>query len=130
LSFAFNVLFWWAVRDATGSAMLATEKSLEFLTGYLIEKSLAVDNILVFLLIFSYFAVPSAFQKRVLMAAVAAKFHLLNYGLAVILMFIGGKMCLIDFYKIPVGVSLGVVVGILAVTMLLSLRKPSAEPLG
>ncbi len=269
LSFAFNALFWWAVRDATGSATLATEKSLEFLTGYLIEKSLAVDNIFVFLLIFSYFAVPSAFQKRVLMigiigaivlrtvmilvggwllaqfhwilylfgvfliltgikmwwaagkepdlndnpalkllrrvlpvsqhydgerfwtlqngkkiatpllmvialialtdvifavdsipaifaitadpfivltsnvfailglramyfllAAVAAKFHLLNYGLAVILMFIGGKMCLIDFYKIPVGVSLGVVVGILAVTMLLSLRKPSAEPLG
>jgi tellurite resistance protein TerC len=36
--------------------------------------------------------------------------------------FIGTKMCLIDFYKIPVGVSLGVVVGILAVTMLLSLR--------
>ena len=64
------------------------------------------------------------------LAAVAAKFHLLNYGLAVILMFIGGKMCLIDFYKIPVGVSPGVVVGILAVTMLLSLRKPGAEPLG
>ena len=34
LSFAFNALFWWAVRDATGSATLATEKSLEFLTGW------------------------------------------------------------------------------------------------
>ena len=40
-----------------------------------------------------------------------------------ILVFIGTKMCLIDVYKIPVSVSLGVVVGILAVTMLLSVRS-------
>ena len=44
-----------------------------------------------------------------LLAAVANKFHLLNYGLAVILVFIGTKMCLIDSYKIPVAVALGVV---------------------
>ena len=49
---------------------MANEKSLEFLTGYLIEKSLAVDNIFVFLLIFTYFAVPPAFQKRVLMIGI------------------------------------------------------------
>ena len=248
LSFAFNGLFWWAVAQDHGSAV-ANEKSMEFLTGYLIEKSLAVDNIFVFLLIFTYFAVPPAFQKRVLMigiigaivlrtvmillgswliaefhwvlylfgaflmltgikmwwaagqepdlesnpalkllrrvmpvskrfdgekfftvengkriatplllvialvgltdvifavdsipaifaittdpfivltsnvfailglramyfllAAVAAKFHLLSYGLAVILVFIGTKMMLIDVFKIPVAVSLGVVV--------------------
>ena len=261
LSFLFNALFWWAVKDSTGSSAIANEKSLEFLTGYLIEKSLAVDNIFVFLLIFTYFAVPPAFQKRVLMigiigaivlrtimilvggwllqefhwvlyvfgafliltgikmwwaagkepdlndnpalkllrrvlpvsknfdgenfftvengkkiatplfmviclvaltdvifavdsipaifaitkdpfivltsnvfailglramyfllAAVANKFHLLNYGLAVILVFIGTKMCLIDIYKIPVWASLGAVVAILAFTMILSLR--------
>ena len=261
LSFLFNALFWWAVKDSTGSNAIANEKSLEFLTGYLIEKSLAVDNIFVFLLIFTYFAVPPAFQKRVLMigiigaivlrtimilvggwllqefhwvlyvfgafliltgikmwwaagkepdlndnpalkllrrvlpvsknfdgenfftvengkkiatplfmviclvaltdvifavdsipaifaitkdpfivltsnvfailglramyfllAAVANKFHLLNYGLAVILVFIGTKMCLIDIYKIPVWASLGAVVAILAFTMILSLR--------
>jgi hypothetical protein len=58
LSFLFNGLLWWAVKDSTGSSELANQKSLEFLTGYLIEKSLAVDNIFVFLLIFSYFAVP------------------------------------------------------------------------
>ena len=57
----------------------------------------------------------------------ANKFHLLNYGLAVILVFIGTKMCLIDLVKIPVGVSLGVVVGILAITMLLSLRSAPAD---
>ncbi|WP_439520746.1 TerC family protein [Hydrogenophaga sp.] len=261
LSFVFNALFWWAVKDTTGSTALANEKSLEFLTGYLIEKSLAVDNIFVFLLIFTYFAVPAEFQKRVLMIgivgaivlrtvmilvggwlisefhwvlyvfgaflvltgikmwwaagkesslddnpalkllrrvlpvskgfdgekfftiengkriatplfmviclvgltdvifavdsipaifaitqdpfivltsnvfailglramffllqAAAGRFHLLNYGLAVILVFIGGKMLLIDIYKIPVAVSLGVVFSILAITMLWSSR--------
>ncbi|RZI70880.1 MAG: hypothetical protein EOP38_31695, partial [Rubrivivax sp.] len=70
LSFVFNALFWWAVKDSTGSSALANEKSLEFLTGYLIEKSLAVDNIFVFLLIFTYFAVPAEFQKRVLMIGI------------------------------------------------------------
>jgi tellurite resistance protein TerC len=43
---------------------------MEFLTGYLIEKSLAVDNIFVFLMIFTYFAVPPEFQKRVLMIGI------------------------------------------------------------
>lgn len=261
LSLVFNGLFWWAVKDSTGSSAIATEKSLEFLTGYLIEKSLAVDNIFVFLMIFSYFAVPPAFQKRVLMIgilgaivlrtvmilvggwllaqfhwilylfgaflvltgvkmwwaagqepsldgnpalrllrrvlpvskgfdgekfftvengkriatplfmviclvglvdvifavdsipaifaitrdpfivltsnvfailglramffllqAAASRFHLLNYGLAVILVFIGTKMMLIDIFKIPVAVSLGVVLSILAITMLWSAR--------
>lgn len=267
LSFLFNALLWWAVKDSTGSTELAHTRSLEFLTGYLIEKSLAVDNIFVFLMIFTYFAVPAQFQKRVLMigivgaivlrtvmilvggwllsqfhwilyvfgafllltgikmwwaagqepslddnpalkllrrllpvsryydgerfwtlengqkiatplfmviclialtdvifavdsipaifaitsdpfivltsnvfailglramyfllAAVAGKFHLLNYGLAVILMFIGAKMCLIDVYKVPVLVSLGVVAGILALTMVLSLRTAARQP--
>jgi tellurite resistance protein TerC len=259
-SFAFNGLFWFAVWQDHGSA-LANTKSLEFLTGYLIEKSLAVDNIFVFLMIFTYFAVPPEFQKRVLMigivgaivlrtvmilvgswliaefhwvlylfgaflvltgikmwwaagkepdleanpalkllrrlmpvsksfdgekfftvengkriatplllvialvgltdvifavdsipaifaitsdpfivltsnvfailglramyfllAAVAAKFHLLSYGLAVVLVFIGTKMLLIDVYKIPVLLSLGVVVAILGITMAWSLK--------
>src|SRR5262245_13169310 len=42
------------------------ESALEFLTGYLIEKSLSVDNIFVFMLIFSYFNVPPRYQHRVL----------------------------------------------------------------
>ncbi|WP_341684740.1 TerC family protein [Limnohabitans sp.] len=264
LSLAFNALFWWAVRDSTGSVAEANTRALEFLTGYLIEKSLAVDNIFVFLMVFTYFAVPPAFQKRVLMigivgaivlralmilvggwllaefhwmlylfgafliltgvkmwiaagqeqtldsnpalkllrkvlpvsqqydgekfftvengrkiatplfmviclialtdvifavdsipaifaitedpfivlssnvfailglramyfllAAVAARFHLLSYGLAIILLFIGSKMVLIDVIKIPVLVSLGAVVGILALTMWLSVRSSS-----
>ena len=260
LSLAFNGLLWWAFAQEQGTAV-ANTKALEFLTGYLIEKSLAVDNIFVFLLIFSYFAVPSAFQKRVLMigiilamvlrtvmilvggwliaefhwvlylfgafllftgikmwwaadkesdlednpalkllrrvmhvsknfdgekfftvqngvkiatplllvvalvgftdvifavdsipaiyavtsdpfivltsnifailglramyfllAAMASKFHLLSYGLALILVFIGTKMLIVDFFKIPVLVSLGVVIGILAITMIWSVK--------
>ena len=69
-SFLFNGLFWWAVKDTTGSTEVANQKSLEFLTGYLIEKSLAVDNIFVFLMIFTYFAVPTVYQKRVLMIGI------------------------------------------------------------
>jgi tellurite resistance protein TerC len=55
-----------------------------------------------------------------LLQAAASRFHLLNYGLAVILVFIGTKMMLIDIFKIPVSVSLGVVLGILAITMVWS----------
>lgn len=260
LSFAFNGLLWWSVWREQGTD-IANTRALEFLTGYLIEKSLAVDNIFVFLMIFSYFAVPPAYQKRVLMigivgamvlrtvliligawliaqfhwilyvfgafllltgikmwwaagqepdlesnpalkllrrvlpvsrgfdgerfftvengrriatplllvialvgitdvifavdsipaifaitsdpfivltsnifailglramyfllAAMATKFHLLSYGLAVILAFIGSKMLLIDLVKIPVFASLGAVIGILALTMWLSVR--------
>jgi tellurite resistance protein TerC len=266
MSFLFNGLLWWAVKDSTGSVEIANAKSLEFLTGYLIEKSLAVDNVFVFLMIFTYFAVPTSFQKRVLMigivgaivlrtlmilagswllaefhwilyvfgaflvltgikmwwaagkepdlnnnpalkllrkllpvsknfdgekfftlengqriatplflviclialtdvifavdsipaifaitndpfivltsnvmailglramyfllAAVANKFHLLSYGLAVILVFIGAKMCLIDIYKIPVSVSLLVVVSILGLTMFLSMKTAKLQ---
>ncbi len=268
ISLAFNALFWWAMQAEHGSAV-ANVKAMEFLTGYLIEKSLAVDNIFVFLMIFSYFAVPPAYQKRVLMigivgaivlrtvmilvgawliaqfhwllylfgafllvtgikmgwaagqepdlesnpalkllrrllpvsrdfdgekfftvqngqriatpllmvaalvgitdvifavdsipaifaitedpfivltsnifailglramyfllAAMAAKFHLLSYGLAVVLVFIGAKMLLIDVIKIPVLASLGIVVAILAVTMVWSLRTAPAADRG
>jgi tellurite resistance protein TerC len=260
VSLAFNGLFWWAVLQDHGMAA-ANTRSLEFLTGYLIEKSLAVDNIFVFLMIFTYFAVPPEYQKRVLMigivgaivlrtlmilggawliaefhwvlyvfgaflvatgvkmwwaagkepdleanpalrllrrlipvsrgfdgerfftlengrriatplllvvalvgvtdvifavdsipaifaitsdpfivltsnvfailglramyfllAAVAERFHLLSYGLALVLVFIGSKMLLVDFVKVPVWLSLGVVVAILGATMVLSLR--------
>ena len=261
VSLVFNAMLWWAIKDTTGSVQVANEKGLEFLTGYLIEKSLAVDNIFVVLLIFTYFSVPPAFQKRVLMfgilgaivlrtimillgawlleqfhwilylfgafliltgikmwrgadeeedlddnaalkllrrimpvskaydgekfftiengkriatpllmvitmvaitdvifavdsipaifaitkdpfivltsnvfailglramffllQAAASRFHLLNYGLAVILVFIGTKMMLIDVFKIPVAVSLGVVMGILVITMVWSAK--------
>ncbi len=47
-------------------AFKGTESGIEWTTGYLIEKSLSVDNVFIFLLIFSTFAVPTAYQHRVL----------------------------------------------------------------
>jgi tellurite resistance protein TerC len=262
LAMVFNGLLWWYLR-ATGDSAVADEKALEFLTGYLIEKSLAVDNIFVFLMLFTYFAVPAEFQRRALLLGVvgaialravmilvgawliarfhwilylfgafllvtgakmwwaadrkpdleanpvlgwmrghlriadghhgetftirrdgelwftplflvlvliavtdlvfavdsipaifavtedpfivltsnifailglramyflladmADRFHLLSYGLALILVFIGTKMLIVDFFKIPVLASLGVVVAILAGSMILSLLRP------
>ena len=264
VSFAFLGWLWWYL-GINGSREVANAKALEFLTGYLIEKALAVDNIFVFLMVFTYFAVPAEFQKRVLMigilgalvlragmilvgawliqqfdwilyifgaflvftgvkmwwaagqepdldanpalkwlrrrlkiaptydgerftttidgvrhftplfvvialigivdiifavdsipaifaittdpfivltsnvfailglramyfllAGMHERFHLLSYGLAVVLAFIGAKMLLLDVYKIPVAWSLGFTVVTLAVTMVLSLKFPAS----
>jgi tellurite resistance protein TerC len=262
VSFVFVGWLWWTLGGPQGSE-LADTKALEFVTGYLLEKALAVDNIFVFLMLFTYFAVPPEFQKRVLMigilgalvlralmiligawliahfhwvlyvfgaflvftgvkmwwaagkepdlesnpalkwirrrvriapnydgekfftvvdgvkratplavvialigvvdlvfavdsipaifaittdpfivltsnvfailglramyfllAGMHERFHLLSYGLAIVLVFIGAKMLLIDVYKIPVAWSLAVTVSVLAAAMLLSLRFP------
>jgi tellurite resistance protein TerC len=66
---AFNALLWWHL-DRTAGSETATRVATEFFTGYLIEKSLAVDNIFVFLMLFTYFAVPAELQKRVLVLGV------------------------------------------------------------
>jgi tellurite resistance protein TerC len=274
LSFAFAGLLWWYLDGAAGRDV-ANLKFTEFVTGYLIEKSLAVDNIFVFLMLFTFFAVPPEFQRRVLifgiigaivlragmiligawliaqfhwvlyifglfllvtgvkmwlfageapdldrnpvlrwlrgrlrvtqefhgerffvakdglkwatplfvvmvmvgvtdvvfavdsipaifaitldpfivltsnvfailglramyflLAGFAGRFHLLSYGLALILVFIGAKMLIVDFVKIPVFASLGVVAAILAASVVLSLTtkpagaKPQPESAG
>ncbi|WP_296894881.1 TerC family protein [Thiobacillus sp.] len=69
LALLFNVGLWWYLKGAYGSEV-ADAKAMEFLTGYLIEKSLAVDNIFVFLMIFGFFAVPAEYQRRVLIYGV------------------------------------------------------------
>ncbi len=266
LAMLFNLGMWWYLKGAHGSEVADT-KALEFLTGYLIEKSLAVDNIFVFLMIFNFFAVPAEYQRRVLiygvmgaivmraimilagawllqefhwvlylfgafliitgikmlmfaeaepdlnknpllnwikrhirltsdysgekfrvmengarvftplflvlvmielsdlvfavdsipaifaittdpfivftsnifailglramyfmLAGMADRFHLLKYGLAMVLVFIGTKMLIVDFYKIPVGLSLGIVGLIIAIFMFASLRVTRKRP--
>lgn len=69
LALVFNALLWWYL-DGTAGREIANDKAAEFFTGYLIEKSLAVDNIFVFLMLFTYFAVPAQLQKRVLILGV------------------------------------------------------------
>jgi tellurite resistance protein TerC len=262
VSFVFVGWLWWYLGGLKGDPG-ADARALEFITGYLVEKALAIDNIFVFLLVFTYFAVPTEYQKRVLMfgilgalvlraimiligawlisqfhwilylfgaflvytgvnmwvatgqepdleanpalkwirshmqvsanydgekfftvqdgvkvatplfvvilliaivdvvfavdsipaifaitmdpfivltsnvfailglramyfmlASVHERFHLLSYGLAIVLVFIGAKMLLMDIYKIPVSWSLGFTVVVLALTMFLSLKIP------
>jgi tellurite resistance protein TerC len=262
LAFLFAGGLWWYLDQSAGRE-LANEKTMEFISGYLVEKSLSVDNIFVFLMIMTYFAVPPIYQKRALilgvigaivlraimiligawllakfhwilyvfgafliitgikmvwaagqepdlnnnpvlkflrkrmnvteqfdgeklftmkngvryatpmllvlvmigatdivfavdsipaifaltddpfivmtanifailglralyflLADLADRFHYLSYGLAAVLVFIGAKMMLIDFYKIPIGVSLSVVAAIIATSMLVSWFKP------
>lgn len=69
LALAFAGLLWWYLNDTQG-AEVAKRKTLEFLAGYLIEQSLSVDNMFVFVMIFTYFAVPPEFQRRVLLYGV------------------------------------------------------------
>jgi tellurite resistance protein TerC len=100
LSLGFNALIWhWE----------GSTKALEFLTGYVVEYSLSVDNIFVFVLVFSYFAVPAAYQHRVLFwgilsalilrgvmigvgVALVETFHWVLYLFGAFLVFTGLKM--------------------------------------
>jgi tellurite resistance protein TerC len=79
LSLGFNALVWHWMGPA---------KALEFLTGYLIEYSLSVDNIFIFILIFSYFAVPAAYQHRLLflgiLSALALRGIIISFGVGFI----------------------------------------------
>ncbi|PKH22555.1 hypothetical protein CIG19_11260 [Enterobacterales bacterium CwR94] len=69
LALLFNGALWWYLNDTVGPEVAHTQ-ALAFLTGYLIEKALAVDNVFVWLMLFSYFAVPAALQRRVLVYGV------------------------------------------------------------
>jgi len=69
MALLFNAGLWWYLSGTVGQEM-ADRKALEFLTGYLIEKSLSVDNVFIFLLIFSSFHVAAQYQRRVLVYGV------------------------------------------------------------
>ncbi|MDP2794009.1 MAG: TerC family protein [Sulfurisoma sp.] len=69
LALIFNAGLWWYLNGTVGPE-IAERKALEFFTGYLIEKSLSVDNVFVFLLIFTAFHVPTEYQRRALVYGV------------------------------------------------------------
>lgn len=69
IAMAFAGALWWYL-DATAGRGVANAKALEFVTGYLIEKSLAVDNVFVWLMLFAFFSIPVELQKRVLILGV------------------------------------------------------------
>jgi tellurite resistance protein TerC len=85
------------------------QQALEFFTGYLVEKALSIDNIFVFIMIFTYFQVPSKYQHKVLFwgilgalvmrvififagVALIQKFHLTIYVFGALLIYTGYKM--------------------------------------
>jgi tellurite resistance protein TerC len=69
LAMLFTGGLWWYLKGTAGPE-IADQKALEFLSGYLIEKALSVDNVFVFLLIFTAFQVPQQYQRRVLIYGV------------------------------------------------------------
>ena len=112
LALVFNLglyLFWDQLSPT--STYTNREAALAFFTGYLIEKSLSVDNIFVFVLIFTFFAVPAAYQHRVLFwgilgalimrgtliavgAALLKEFHWIIYVFGAFLIFTGIRMAI------------------------------------
>ncbi len=115
ISLAFCGWFWWYLDGRFGRE-LANEKALEYLSGYLIEKSLAVDNVFVWISLFSFFAVPVAFQKRVLLygvlgaivmravliyvgALLLAQFHWILYVFGLFLLLTGVKMLVFSTHQ-------------------------------
>jgi tellurite resistance protein TerC len=99
----------WVWLDDTAGRDVANDKVMEFLTGYLVEKSLAVDNVFVWMMIFSYFAIPLELQRRVLLYGILGaillrtvmifagswlitEFHWLLYVFGVFLIITGLKM--------------------------------------
>ncbi len=108
VSMLFAGALWWYLDGAAGREV-ANEKALQFITGYLIEKSLAVDNVFVWLMLFNFFAIPLELQKRVLVFGVLgaiimrtvmifagvwliAQFHWLLYVFGAFLLITGIKM--------------------------------------
>lgn len=116
---AFALWYWWYVGQRFG-AELAQQKLVEFATGYLIEKGLAVENVFVWVTIFSYFAIPAELQKRVLLwgvvgailmravliylgAIVIAKVSWIFYLFGAFLLLTGIKMFLVTGQKPDLG---------------------------
>jgi len=112
LSMLFNlaIYFFWE-KVAPASSYSNSEAALAFFTGYLLEKSLSVDNIFVFVLIFTFFAVPAKYQHRVLFwgiigalimrgtliivgAALLKEFHWIIYIFGAFLIFTGIRMAI------------------------------------
>jgi len=69
VTLAFAGGLWWYLDGSLGRE-IANTTALEFITGYLIEKALAVDNVFIWLMLFGFFAVPAELQKRVLLYGV------------------------------------------------------------
>lgn len=104
----FNLMLWFYLRHQSG-VQLANTKALEFFTGYVIEKSLSVDNLFVFYMVFKQFHIPHDYQQRVFSygiwgavimrllviltgSVLVQKFHWILYVMGVFLLLTGIKI--------------------------------------
>lgn len=111
-AFIFNLL-WWVYLRHTQTPVLANQKALEFLTGYLIEKSLSFDNLFVFYLVFNQLHIPSKYQQRIFAYGIwsaiflrlgiillgvwlVTKFHWLLYIMGAFLIVMAAKVCMTE----------------------------------
>jgi tellurite resistance protein TerC len=127
LAFVFNILFYFYAKDkflatenfdalsGLSAEVMAKNLSFEFLTGFLIEKTLAIDNIFIFALVFSFFKIPKLYQHRILfwgilgalffraifiaIGSVLMEYKLIVIFFGILLMFTGIKMVLKDSSK-------------------------------
>ncbi|MCA6221385.1 TerC family protein [Photorhabdus antumapuensis] len=119
LSLLFALGLWWYCRETVGGAV-ANSQVMAFLTGYLLEKALAVDNVFVWLMLFSYFAIPANLQRRVLIYGVlgaivlrtvmifagswlVSQFSWILYLFGIFLLVTGVKMALAKEDDSPIG---------------------------
>ena len=107
LAIAFNYVFYlYAVRQFGPDA--GTRLGLEFLTGYIVEKSLAIDNIFVFVLVFAYFGIPLQYQHRVLFYGIlgALVFRALFIALGSVLMQYGIVVLIFGAFLLLTGIKM------------------------
>jgi tellurite resistance protein TerC len=107
LAFLFNLFLWYYLKQTEPA--IANDTGLKFFTGYLVEKSLSIDNMFIFIMIFSHFKVPPEYQRRVLLFGILgaiimrlimiflgvfllSKFHWILYLFGSFLVFTGIKM--------------------------------------
>jgi tellurite resistance protein TerC len=110
LALAANYAFY-AYAAAKFGAVEGERLGLEFLTGYIVEKSLAVDNIFVFVMVFQYFAIPTKYQHRVLFYGIigALIFRALFIALGSVLMQYALVVALFGIFLIGTGIKMMVV---------------------
>jgi tellurite resistance protein TerC len=114
LALTFNyLLYQYAQWRFPAQPEAAGEVGLEFLTGYLIEKSLSVDNIFVFVLVFGYFAVPAQYQHRVLFFGIlgALVFRAIFIAIGAVLMQYHWVVILFGVFLVLTGVKMLLVPG-------------------
>jgi len=93
---------------AAQASVLANQTALEFLTGYVVEKSLSVDNVFVFVVVFSYFAIPAKYQHRVLFYGIlgALVFRIIFIALGAALMQLHWVILLFGIFLILTGIKI------------------------